>query len=642
MNPFEKRASEYVRDDLAFLPYVTPEPLLTFLESYAKTKSLLERLVLLIGAPGSGKTTLARLFTFSTLTTLVKTESLDQHASLTDALTKCGALVDGTKPAISGCRIPMESGYRGCWDLPYSNDVKNKLLFSLIQSRTVLAWLRGFEQAGFTLDQITLVPRVDASAALEAIGGTQIAKVREFAKVVERETYAVTASLSPPPADRLPQAATAAYNPFDVIEAFEIGGAEDKIHLRPLLICDDANILHPQQLEALVRWLARRELRIGRWILMRLDALRPHEVLRPDEGVMSDSPGLDIRREMAVIWMQGHTDTDRKRARLDFRRTASDMARRYLAQMPVFARRHFTNLEQLLETDPPQFPVGKLRALTESIATTQRLQIGQERRREISGVVDQYFGNENARIKRVDAPELRAAMERILIERYLRRVPQGALFDEGHDPEPNNPLSADRDIELGARLQLHHQHGRPMFYGFEALCDAASENAERFLHLASPLVTQLEAQLIRDGTTRVAASTQDRLLRERADRILKEEDFPERTRVLKLADHVAAECLEKSLEPNASLGQGANAWGIPQDEFDQIPNSNRDLARVLQYGTAYNIFGIIRDYGTKKKVWTLIELTGTYSLARGLTLGRGGFLERRLSDLLSVIEPSKT
>ncbi len=642
MNPFEKRASEYIRDDLAFLPYVTPEPLLTFLESYAKTKSLLERLVLLIGAPGSGKTTLARLFTFPTLTTLVKTESLDQHASLTDALTKCGALVDGSKPAVAGCRIPMESGYRGCWDLPYSDDVKNKLLFSLIQSRTVLAWLRGFEQAGFALHRITLVPRVDAAAALEAIGGTELEKVREVAKGVERETYAVTASLSPPPADRLPQAATAAYNPFDVIEAFEIPGVEDKIRLRPLLICDDANILHPRQLEALVRWLARRELRIGRWILMRLDALRPHEVLRPDNGVMSDSPGLDIRRETAVIWMQGHTDTDRKRARLDFRRIASDMARRYLAQMPVFARRHFTNLEQLLETDPPQLPSGKLRALTDSIATTQRLQIGQERRREISGAVDQYFASESARIKRVDTPDLRAAMERILLERYLRRVPQGALFGEERDPEPNNPLSASRDVELGARLQLYHQHDRPMFYGFEALCDAASENAERFLHLASPLVTQLEAQLIRDGTTRVSASIQGKLLKERANRILKEEDFPERTRVLKLADHVAAQCLEKSMEPNASLGHGANAWGIPQDEFDQIPNSNRDLARILQYGTAYNIFGIIRDYGTKKKVWTLIELTGTYSLARGLTLGRGGFLERRLSDLLSAIEPSKT
>lgn len=127
-------------------------------------------------------------------------------------------------------------------------------------------------------------------------------------------------------------------------------------------------------------------------------------------------------------------------------------------------------------------------------------------------------------------------------------------------------------------------------------------------------------------------------MKDRAGKILKEEDFPERVRVLRLADHVAAACLEKSLEPNASLGHGANAWGIPQEEFDLIPNTSRDLARVLQYGTAYNVFSIVRDYNAKKKVWTLVELTGTYSLARGLTLGRGGFLERSLADLLGLVE----
>lgn len=488
MNPFEKRASEFIRDDLAFLPYVTPEPLFAFLERYAKNKSLLERLVLLIGSPGSGKTTLARLFTFPTLSTLIKSTSLDQHASLTDALSKCGALIGGAKPAIAGCRIPMETDYRACWDLPYSDEIKSKLLFALIQSRALLGWLRGFEQAGLSLDDVVIIARSDAVAALEAIGGTRPGDLREVAKRVERETYNVTASLSPPPADQLSPGATAAYNPFDVIEAFEIPSTGERLRLKPLMICDDANALHPRQLEALVRWLARRELRIGRWILMRLDALRPNEVLRPDDGVMSDSPGLDMRRETAVIWMQSHTDRDRNAARRAFRRIASDMARRYLEQMPVFARRRLTDLEPLLETDSPHLPDGKVRSLLDSITTSKKFQIGFDRRHEITEVVDGYFSNENAKKKRIPVPEVRYAMERILLERYLKRVPQGALFGEGEDPEPMNPLVASRDIEMAARLQLYHQYDRPMFYGFDALCDAASENAERFLHLASPLV----------------------------------------------------------------------------------------------------------------------------------------------------------
>ena len=59
-NPFEKRATEYLRDDEAFLPVVTPEPLVTFFRKPAREGRLYDRLAMIIGTPGSGKTTLAR------------------------------------------------------------------------------------------------------------------------------------------------------------------------------------------------------------------------------------------------------------------------------------------------------------------------------------------------------------------------------------------------------------------------------------------------------------------------------------------------------------------------------------------------------------------------------------------------------
>ena len=61
-NPFEKRATEYLRDDEAgFLSIVSPEPLRTYLEPYASQGQLYEKLVRIIGSPGSGKTTMATL-----------------------------------------------------------------------------------------------------------------------------------------------------------------------------------------------------------------------------------------------------------------------------------------------------------------------------------------------------------------------------------------------------------------------------------------------------------------------------------------------------------------------------------------------------------------------------------------------------
>jgi hypothetical protein len=130
---------------------------------------------------------------------------------------------------------------------------------------------------------------------------------------------------------------------------------------------------------------------------------------------------------------------------------------------------------------------------------------------------------------------------------------------------------------------------------------------------------------------------QHRLLRERATETVDHWEFPQHRAVRRLADRLAKACVDKSLEANASLGGGANAVGIPQEEFENIPNAFPDLARVLQFGVAYNAFTLVPNHGTKKRVWCLLELGGNLLLHYGLTLRRGGFVERRASDLASML-----
>ncbi len=62
-------------------------------------------------------------------------------------------------------------------------------------------------------------------------------------------------------------------------------------------------------------------------------------------------------------------------------------------------------------------------------------------------------------------------------------------------------------------------------------------------------------------------------MRERAAEMVSQWDFPQSSLVRRLADGIAAECVAKSLEGNASLGGGATGFGIPQDEFDVIPQT---------------------------------------------------------------------
>lgn len=634
VNPFEKRATEYLRDDEAFLAVVAPDPLATFFQKNAEDGKLYDRLTTIIGTPGSGKTTLARLFQYSTLRTLLRNRGQDIYDDLIDTLTACGAIAADV-PAVIGARLPLEGEYREFWEFPYPDELKSGLMTALLQARTVLAWIREVQLAGTSIDDIEIVPRPDAEAALAAIGGTGVRGLLERAREIELAIYNISAALVPPQLEEInKEVAAAAYRPFDVIETFRLNEHNRSLILKPLVIFDDAHSLHPAQFQSLQRWLRRRELRVSRWVLTRLDALTPADVLIEERKIVhTEEPGLKRSRETTTIWMQ--SGADRLNQRRAFRKMAKGMANRYLAQIDIFHRRRLTDLGNLLATDIEPISQSRRAKLASHVDNLQRrYNISAERRTGLELDIATYLKDTTE-----DCDEVRLSMLGVLLQRYAKRVPQRGLFDEaGQDAEPARPLVADDKVFEGAKIHLLHKQDRPYFYGIDPLCDAGSENAEQFLQLASRLVAQSETQLIRSKSPTLTANTQHSLLRNRAAEMIQEWDFPHHQQVKKLANGIAATCVKKSLEGNASLGGGANAFGIPQEEFYEIPRNQPELARVLQFGVAYNAFVLVPNHGTKKRLWVLVELGGVLLLYHGLTLKRGGFIEKRTNDLVRILD----
>jgi hypothetical protein len=643
-NFFTTRATEQVKLNEAFLGIVTPDPIACFLQPAAGDDGLYRRLIHIQGPPGSGKTTIARLFEFSTLATLMQaTNNVSQspksgsYSELVGPMSKCGALADGAIRVL-GCRLPMESDYRELWQLPYQEGIRNDLLFRLIQARAILAWFNQLGRSGIAPADVSIVPRADSHAPLMYIGGATGAGVLERAKEVESAVYRIVGALLPPEAEQIADQLIAPYAPFDTIESFVLREGIAQLSftaktLRPLLILDDAHFLHQPQLASVRTWLIRRQLNLGRWILARLDLLKPQELFESlsDDSTTVTIPGITADRDIVYINLQ---NTNRKENRKLFRSMADQMSRKYLRQMRIFEQNDIHDLQSILperiESLAPSF-ISKLEQSVQTLA--RRTRINKSRLKEFEVLAEDYLKG-----RQVHSDELKLAIVRILIHRYTKRTPQTELFNEDTDIEPNKPLKVDLSVFDGACIHLLHEFQRPYYVGFDSLANAASENAETFLQIASKFVETAENLLMKQRSSVIPAKEQHRLLVERSAKIVSDWNFPEHRRVRTISDWIAKQCLERTLEGNAPLGHGANAYGIPLDEFERLVHDHPALAQVLKFGVAYNALILALGYECKNRQWCILELGGVYVVKEGLPFKRGGFIEGTSLALAKLLQ----
>ena len=633
-NPFQRRATEFLRDDEAFLAIVSPEPVTFFLNRPGKAGTLYDRLVLLRGTPGSGKTTLARLFEFPTLTALLRNSTIPTYQALVSALTECGAIAN-EQPTVLGCRLPLDTDYRDFWQFPYADSLKLGLMTALVQARSVLAWLRHLKTVGIALETVEVIPRADAEEIVGAIGGTNGTGLMLRAREVESGLYRIMGALVAPSEADFSEAATSAYRPFDIIEriSFPDPNTGSTLRLRPLVILDDAHVLHPNQFRALHHWLARRELRIARWMIARFDVLLPHEALtsiaedRPDAV---SYPGLKADRETETVLLQ--SSGPRREQRSLFRKMAKDMSSRYLRRMPLLSAKNLLSLGDLLRDDLPSVPASKLNQLESKVNGIQKkLKITDARRAALWKEV-QSFRTAGQPVGK----DVGLAMLAIMMHRYEKRRGQPSMFDSEDDPDPKKPIAANTSVLEAARLHLLHEFEQAFFYGMDDLCDASSENAEQFLQLAAVLVETIATQVIREKSASLDPRMQNKLLRQRGERIIDGWNFPHHIAVRRLVSRIADRCVAVTLQPNGWLTP--NAYGLSQEEFDSLAEKQTELARILQFGVAYNAITLVPHYPCKEKEWCLLELGGMAILKHGLTLKRGGFIEGTSAELLTMTQ----
>lgn len=629
-NPFRKRATEFIADPNGLLSLVSAEPLRLFLDR--DLEAAFDRLVIVVGTPGSGKTTVAKLLEFDTLVTLSRQDYSRDLRPLAALMHEKGILVNRA-PRVLAYRMPVGSNLRDIWELPYAEPLRHSLLRSFIQARAALGWLRRLERCGIDVNRVTLIAREDAESQAASLRLEDVNAFRETARVVEESIFKVITSLVPPKPEEIAQLPGAArYELFEAIEAIEVpsipGITNTPCRLHPTLLLDDAHELSRSQFVEVDRWLRGRELKIGRWVLTRVDAMSHTDFRKAlADSEAEELPGTTRGRDRIVKLMQGG------KARAAFRPIARDVSKKYLSQMPVFMRRGLDSLERCLREEAPEISAAQLRHLMADVqAAEQRSHLSRSALDGIRSAVPEKL-----------SPDVAAAVYRILLNREFRRVPQTDMFAADEPEEQDDDAAvpavarANKSLQIGAEVQLLHQYGRPFYFGFERLADCSTSNIEQFIGLAGGLVELLEKKVVRGRTPLLDASEQHKLISEYASRSIKEWDFPYAESVRKLVTHIANRCTEKSLEPNAPLGEGASSFGIPQSEMERLSGAAEALAPVLHYALAYNAIALRESYSCKGREWCLFELGGIPLIANKLPFARGNFCEGHLDDLVSAV-----
>lgn len=557
-------------------------------------------------------------------------------------------ILESQLPTRLAHRIPCGSNFRTIWELPYQERTRSRLLKTFIQVKAALGWLRKLDRIGCDLQSIGINVRAGMEGHRRLLKTDDPVAFREYGREIEESILTVITSLLPPSEEELADlTANVPYDIFGCIESFTVASipnvTDKPVTLSPMVIIDDAHELHARQFADVEGWLRDREIKMSRWIMTRVDAIGPNEFRKAisEAECEETSPGTTQGRDQTVKLLQGE-----KRDRKRFRAVSRDVCRRYFSQMPVFQKRGIEKLDDCLSSNVPEL------SKTELAKLEQRNTVLIDDARFPKQVVDSL----NDMIpKELPEAEKRVLLH-ILLQREKRKTPQVSLFeDAANDDEPLGDTeevyaeSADSDggIEIkkvvkpalitGAALQLSHDFGRPFYHSFDRLSDASSDNIEQFISLAGALVDEIETRILRNKKAVLDTKQQHAILTRRANEIMRQWDFPQCESVKKLIAFIASRCVARTLEVNAPLDDGANAFGIPQSDMDRLEQTAPELVPVVHYAIAYNAISLKEHYNCKKRVWCLFELGGIPIVANLLTLSRGGFCEGRLSDLRESI-----
>lgn len=534
------------------------------------------KLIVVRGSPGSGKSSLLRLFETDTLLTIHARRSQPSDQDLVERLSDLGVLSD-RGPRVIGIYIQCDSSLRDIANLDQSTP---RLFNTLLDTRIVVSFLRAVRRLAeshcIQLPQdcrLEPLPSGDSPPLVFSQART-IDELEDICTQIDRDFGTLLNSF---PGDPLPKTIQPHARVYALSYlALQIQRNSAFSDLMPVVMLDDVQELYPDQRQQLRDEFIRRAA-IPRWLAARTHVFGLEELISLE--------GAEQGREYREIPLD---EIYQERTGVFAKFSANVVHRRLLATESL-QQVTASDFKDLLRAPDENVPAEmKNKALSEIVQRILELRAGQS----LAVKIQDTLGRSTQAQPFAEMLDIERNL--ILLERQANRG-QSSLF-----PELEIPDTTDAKTDEAARLFLTGRLHWPYYFAFEALAGVASGNVEQLLSTAAVIVDRMiyRAELDRDKS--ISAKEQEDIFKRCANEYYEslEEKHRRGSAIRQFIDNLGIFCREVTYRPNAPIAPGVNGFGLTRQEIQQsISNGNNSqealvFREVLTNAVAGNVFSV--------------------------------------------------
>lgn len=599
-----------------------------------KLRNLWDLPLLLISAPGGGKSSIMRIFTPGALKFIRDTaQQIENRRSLAAWMDNLGAFREG-EPFALGVWLRMSDEYH--FFERVAGTGQQGLFCALLNSRILLQAIKGICKIN-GLDPQEDLERISFSLR-EGIGNIASQSWKKWGSKSAKSLFEKMASLEMSLCAMIDDPfwqgdSSSFFHPglwsIDLLAGLDVFIDDSPFQFRPLIMLDDAHELTRSQLHYLLSLLTSRQTRSSLWISIRKQALNLERLLTEDLG-----KGVAEGRDYQVIDFE-------KSGRAEFRKRVLDISE-LRVQSVAFQLGARSQLFQNFLSDNREDIF--LDHLDSSVAYNLKNQIIMASGNEI----DKFNRIVEEIEERTFIPHDRCRrfrLLRIFIEREISK-PQRTLPFIKLSNKLFDKFEREKGVLEAADLFLANEYHLPYYFGAARLILLSSYNVQQFLQLAGGLFeeTMTAIRLGRDQESILSPERQHDIITRIGKNFLKE--IPRSVRfgnhVFRLIHAIGDMCHAETYKPTASYAPGVTGTAITMQELDVLrtrasrgEESAKELYQTIESAIAHNILDPEPNYKCKNKEFLVLYLNRLLCVPFQLPLQKGGFREQKLSTLMS-------